>query len=408
MPATALLDQPQEHHSLDAVAERDEALSELLVSVRRHLHRHPEVGLQEHATSQFIRDTLESYGLTVHGPVAETGLWVDIEGPDGAPPCVGYRADIDALPMQDAKTVSYHSTYEGVAHLCGHDAHAAVAIGVALLLHARRDALPGGVRVFFQPNEETVPSGAPMMIEDGVLEGLKAVYGIHVDPSLQAGRYGLKSGPATAASDRFDITIRGEGSGHSARPHEGVDTVWVANQVMQALYQLSGRITDARNPAVLTVCRLTGGEAHNVIPPEVTLGGTLRTVKDADRTFLHKKMRHVAEETAALYDASAQLDLVLGAPPVMNDGQAVDTAREIIVRRFGQEAVYDIPKPSMGAEDFAHYLREVPGALIRTGTKGGPGTGYPLHDARFDIDEEVLAPTAQLMADLLATRLREV
>ena len=413
MPAAALLDQPHETLSLDNVAGSGEALSELLVSIRRHLHRHPEVGMREHATSRFIKDMLTGYGLRVHGPVAETGLWVDIDGSssngpddDSTVPRVGYRADIDALPMQDEKNVSYHSRREGVAHLCGHDAHATVAIGVALLLHQRRSQLPGGVRVFFQPNEESVPSGAPLMIEEGVLSGLDAVYAIHVDPSLEAGRYGLKSGPVTAACDRFDVTVRGSGSGHSARPHEGVDTVWVANQVMQALYQLAGRITDARNAAVLTICRLAGGEAHNVIPPEASFGGTLRTVNEEERTFLREKMRRVAEETAALYGGSAQLEMVLGAPPVINDAGAVGAARAAVTERFGAEAVYDIPQTSMGAEDFAHYVREVPGALIRTGTQNGPETRFPLHDTRFDIDESVLAPTARLMAELLERRLR--
>jgi amidohydrolase len=415
MPAAALLDDPQAHLSLESVAadgeKGDAALSELLVSIRRHLHRHPEVGMQEHRTSRFIRETLASYGLAVHGPVAETGCWVDIDGPssNGASPSprVGYRADIDALPMQDAKSVSYHSQHDGVAHLCGHDAHATVAIGVALLLHARRERLPGGVRVFFQPNEESVPSGAPLMIEEGVLDGLEAVYAMHAAPGLEAGRYGLKSGPVTAASDRFDVTVRGEGSGHSARPHEGIDTVWLAHQIMQSFYQLAGRISDARHPTVLTVCRMAGGNAHNVIPPEASFGGTLRTVNPEDRTSLREKMHRVAEETAALHGGSAELDVVIGAPPVVNDEAAVEVARRAVTERFGAEAVYDIPKTSMGAEDFAHYLREVPGALIRVGTQSGPDTSYPLHDARFDLDESALASTARLMADLLEAHLRD-
>ncbi|PSQ99347.1 MAG: amidohydrolase [Bacteroidetes bacterium QS_9_68_14] len=420
MPATALLDDPQKHLSLEELAGEhgsagdDAALSELLVSIRRHLHRNPEVGMQEHETSHFIRETLASYGLDVHGPVAETGCWVDIEGSAhgsangrSAGPRVGYRADIDALPMQDAKSVSYHSRNDGVAHLCGHDAHAAVAVGVALLLHARRARLPGGARVFFQPNEESVPSGAPLMIEEGVLDGLEAVYAMHAAPGLEAGRYGLKTGPVTAASDQFEATVRGQGSGHSARPHEGVDTVWLAHQIIQSFYQLAGRISDARHPAVLTVCRMAGSSAHNVIPPAASFGGTLRTIDAEDRTFLREKMRRVAEETAALHGGSADLDLVIGAPPVVNDERAVETARQAVTERFGEEAVYDIPKTSMGAEDFAYYLREVPGALIRVGTQSGPDTRYPLHDTRFDLDEGVLAPTARLMADLLETRLRE-
>lgn len=408
MPSPALLDQPQEQFSLERISEDGDALSELLTSIRRHLHRHPEVGLHEHATSRFIRETLEGYGLRVRGPVAQTGLIVDIEGASyGGGPRMAYRADIDALPMQDAKSVPYRSTRDGVAHLCGHDAHSAVGIGVALLLHARRDRLDGAARVFFQPNEENVPSGAPMMMDAGVLEGVRAVYAIHVEPSLDAGRYGLRVGPITAANDRFDVIVRAEQSGHSARPHETVDTVWIATQIAQALYQLAGRVTDARNPAVITLCRFEGGQAHNVIPAEVTFGGTLRTVREEERIFLRQKMRAVAQETAALYGATAELDLEGGSPPVVNTADAIAAARSAITEQFGADAVYDIPQPSMGGEDFAYYLRKVPGALIRVGTGSGPETRFPLHDSRFDLDESALAPIARLMAGLLEKRLRE-
>ena len=206
------------------VAGETQSLAQVLVGVRRHLHRHPELGMEEHDTARFIRQTLEAYGLDVHGPIAGTGLYVDIEGePPGG--TVGYRADIDALPTQDQKRVPYRSQVPDVAHLCGHDAHTAIAIGVALVLHARRDDLHGRVRVFFQPNEEGLPSGAPLMIRAGILEGLDAVYAVHADPTLDVGRYGLIEGPATASSDRFEVKVRQEGTGHSARPHEGADTV---------------------------------------------------------------------------------------------------------------------------------------------------------------------------------------
>lgn len=356
--------------------------------------------MKEHDTSRFIHDTLQRYGLDVKGPIAGTGLYVDIEGHRPGP-TIAYRADIDALPARDGKQVPYRSRNPEAAHLCGHDAHTAVGIGVALMLHHHRDALPGRARVFFQPNEEGMPSGAPLMIKAGVLDGVDAVYAIHVDPTLGVGRYGLMEGAVTAASDRFDVFVRHEGSGHSARPHEGADTVWIASQILNAFYQLAGRITDARNATVLSVCRFFGGEAHNVIPETVEFGGTLRTTSPDDRSFLRQKMTQIAEQTAATYGATAVLEVEKGSPPVINEPALIDNVANVITEEHGPNAIYEIPEASMGGEDFAHYLEHVPGALIRVGTSSSPETSFPLHDHRFDIDETPLGPTAQLMARVM-------
>ncbi|PQJ34143.1 N-acyl-L-amino acid amidohydrolase [Salinibacter sp. 10B] len=393
----------------DAVAESmagEQSLAQVLVTIRRHLHMYPEVGMNEHETSRFIRQTLEGYGLDVHGPIAGTGLYVDIEG-EGTGGCVGYRADIDALPAQDQKRVSYRSQTPNVAHLCGHDAHTAVGMGVALVLHANRDQLPGRARVFFQPNEEGLPSGAPLMIRSGVLEGLDAVYAIHVDPTLDVGRYGLMVGPVTASSDRFDVRVRQEGTGHSARPHEGVDTVWVASQLMNQFYQMADRITDPRMPAIFTVTKMAGGEAHNVIPEEASFGGTLRTVSPEDRKTIRDYMHEAAQRMGTLHDAHIELDFQDGAPPVINDEAAVNNIERTIKDAFGEQAIHQIQQSSMGGEDFAHYLKHVPGAFIRVGTASGPETSFPLHHHRFDIDETPLAPTARLMARVLMNHLED-
>ncbi len=386
------------------MADEAQSLAQVLVGVRRYLHRHPEVGMEEHNTSRFIRETLEGYGLDVYGPIAGTGLYVDIEGsaPGGA---VGYRADIDALPTQDQKQVPYRSQTPNVAHLCGHDAHTAIAIGVALVLHNNRDQLQGRARVFFQPNEEGLPSGAPLMIRGGVLEGLDAVYAVHVDPTLEVGRYGLITGPATASSDRFEVRIRQEGTGHSARPHEGADTVWIASQLMNQFYQLSGRITDARTPSVLTVTILDGSEAHNVIPEQAALGGTLRTVSPDDRETIRTHMREIANRMESLHKAHVELDFEDGSPPVINDEAAIANVEATIRDTFGEEAIHQISESSMGGEDFAHYLRHVSGGFVRVGTASGPETSYPLHHHRFDLDETPLAPTSRLMARVLLNHL---
>ncbi len=361
--------------------------------------------MEEHDTARFIRQTLEAYGLDVHGPIAGTGLYVDIEG-ETPGDAVGYRADIDALPTQDQKRVSYRSQVPDVAHLCGHDAHTAMAVGVALVLHANRSDIYGRVRVFFQPNEEGLPSGAPLMIRAGILEGLDAVYAVHVDPTLDVGRYGLITGPATASSDRFEVKVRQEGTGHSARPHEGVDTVWVASQLMEQFYQATGRVTDARDACVLTITMLDGSEAHNVIPEQASLGGTLRTVSPDDRETVRSYMHRAAERLANLHGTHIELDFEDGSPPVINDEAAIENVEATIRDDFGDQAIHRIERSSMGGEDFAHYLKHVPGAFIRVGTASGPETSYPLHHHRFDIDETPLAPTARLMARALTNHLK--
>jgi len=380
------------------------SLSQLLVTIRRHLHMHPEVGMNEHQTSQFVRTTLEGFGMEVHGPVAGTGLYVDIEG-SGDRGAVGYRADIDALPTQDQKHTSYRSRTPNVAHLCGHDAHTAIAVGVALTLDANREELDGRVRVFFQPNEEGLPSGAPLMIRSGIIEGLDAVYAVHVDPTLEVGRYGLIVGPATASSDRFDVRVRQEGTGHSARPHEGVDTVWLAAQILDHFYQIADRVTDARNPSILTATRLNGGEAHNVIPEVASFGGTLRTVNPEDRRRIRDFMQRAALRFGDLYDAHVDIDFEDGSPPVINDSAAINNVESTIQETLGDQAIHWIDQSSMGGEDFAHYLKHVPGAFMRVGTASGPETSYPLHHHRFDIDETPLAPTARLMSRVLMNHL---
>ncbi|MDA1028803.1 MAG: amidohydrolase [Bacteroidetes bacterium] len=378
----------------------DQEFSDRLIAIRRHLHAHPEIGLQEFKTSAFIRELLSANGLSVSAPLARTGLFVDIEGAFPGPK-LAYRSDIDALPITDTKTVSYRSQNEGVAHLCGHDAHTTIGIAIASLLHARRHQMHGSVRVFFQPNEEGIPSGAPLMIGDGVLEGVEAVYASHVDPTLPSGVYGLKTGACTASADRFRIRVLAGSTGHSARPHQATDTIWISTQIMSALYQLVGRVSDARSPAVISICRLKAGEAYNVLPAEAEFGGTFRCTEGSVRASLKAQMEQTACGIGQTFGAEVLVDFDHGAPPVINDADLISTVRESILNTVGKKAIFDIPVPSMGGEDFAHYLDRVPGALVRVGTCNGPDTAFVLHDSNFDIDESVLAKTAQMWADTL-------
>ena len=382
-------------------------LEDLLISSRRYLHQHPEIGFNEFETSRFIWNTLESHGFVINGPLAGTGLYVDIEG--HAPgPVVGYRADIDALPTQDAKHVSYASKNPGVAHLCGHDVHTSVALGIAILLKQHRDSFAGTVRVFFQPNEEGKPSGAPIMIEDGVLNGLEAVYAIHVDPTLSTGIYGLKKGPTTASAVRFKVVVSSASTGHSARPHQSVDTIWHSIQIANQFYQLAGRFTDPRDPTILTICRFQGGEAYNVIPDEIEFGGTLRSTSLETRLELQRLMTSVARAQTSHSDADIEVSFDEGIPPVLNDARLIDHVRKTTTQIFGTEAIYEIDRPSMGGEDFANYQQHIPGALIRVGTSNNARTSFPLHDAHFDIDESAMLPTTRLLSQVLIGHLNNL
>ncbi len=262
------------------------------------------------------------------------------------------------------------------------------------------DEMHGTLRVFFQPNEESSPSGAPVMIRDGVLEGVSAVYAIHVDPTLAVGRVGLRAGSLTAACSPFLVTVASGKSGHSARPHETADTIWIAQQIMAELYQLAGRVTDARRPAVITICRFQGGDALNVIPSQVEFGGTVRCSDTETLTFLREKIRRVAGALGAVYNADVDVDYAHLLPAVINTTDEVQTAREATLDIFGAEAAVELPLPSMGGEDFSYYLRQVPGAMLRFGTASGEATRYPLHHSRFDLDEAALPLAAQLMTEV--------
>lgn len=371
-----------------------------LSGVRRHLHQHPELGFHEINTAQFLRHILRQAGLTPSTPLGKTGFFVDIVGlPNGR--AVGYRADMDALPIQDLKKVPYASKTNGKAHLCGHDIHSTVAVGVALALLARRTSFRGKVRVFFQPAEETSPSGAPLMIRDGVLNGLDAAFALHVDPTLPTGMFGLKVGASTAAADTFQVRVSGEKTGHSARPHESGDPVWIITQIMNALYQLVGRITDSRNPAVLTICTLEAGKALNVIPKTASFGGTLRVADQQDRLKLRHHLIQTVEQIGTLYGAIPEVAYQFGAPAVINDPRLHQVVSETTKWLFGSEAIFKIPRPSMGAEDFSHYGEYLPIYLVRLGTQSSASTAFPLHDARFDADEHALQPAIELMTESL-------
>lgn len=353
------------------------------VELRRAIHRRPELGRQEFATTELVVRALAGAGIASRVRSAKTGLVADI-GKSGS--LVGFRADLDALPIQEHTGLPFASELPGLMHACGHDAHTAIAVGIALALN-ELGTLPGRVRFLFQPAEELFPGGADEMLREGAIEGVQAVIALHVDPSLPPGQIGFKTGPITSSSDRFLMTIDGPG-GHTARPHDSVDTIYAAGQVITQLPALLDRLVDARMPLSLVFGRVQGGIAGNVIPASVELSGTCRSLDQATWERMPKLIDRLVHEIVAPLGATAMVDYEVGIPPVINDQFVVAEVEYAVSSILGTQAVA-LTQASLGAEDFSYFLQEIPGALFRLGTQL-PDRKTDLHSAWFDIDEAAI------------------
>jgi len=360
-------------------------VAEVLPSVtelRRAIHRHPELSFHEFTTTQRVADLLSDRGLRPAVRPEGTGLVVEVGSPGRT---VGFRADLDALPIQEPADNPFASQIPGVMHACGHDAHTAIAAGIALVL-ARLD-LPGRVRFIFQPGEESFPGGALTLVREGVTEGLSAIVAFHVDPPLPAGQVGLRTGAVTGSADRFLIRLEGPG-GHTARPHRTVDLVYAAGRVITELPALLDRIVDPRRPLTIVFGRVQGGVAFNVIPTSVELGGTVRTLDPELWSEIPMLLESLASQIVAPIGAKATVSHQTGIPPVVNDPGVIDVARVAIAEALGPQAVTSTDT-SMGAEDFSRYLEHVPGALLRLGSAPDHGMS-DLHSAGFVFNEAAL------------------
>ena len=370
------------------------ALAADLIAWRRHLHAHPELSFQERDTAAWVAAQLERLGIAPDRPT-ETGVVGVIEG--GRPgPTVALRADLDALPVQEENDVPYASRRPGVMHACGHDGHTAILLGVARVLQAERERLAGRVKLVFQPAEERPPGGALPLIEAGVLEGVAAVVGLHLWVDLPAGTAAVSPGPVMAHAEEFRVTIAGSG-GHGSQPHQGVDAVLVAAQVVLNLQTVVSRRVDPRRPAVVSVGTIQGGYAFNVLAPSATLAGTIRTFDEETRRRVHAEMERIVAHTCAMAGADGRIEFFGGYPAVVNDpavAEAVAEAARVVDHRrvLPQE-------PSLGGEDFAYYAQRVPACYFFLGA-GNPAKGivHPHHHPRFDIDEDVLPLGVEILA----------
>jgi amidohydrolase len=371
-----------------------------LVALRRRLHAHPEPSGAELETSLLLYQTLDQPGLALRMGPDGCGVLADNRS-DSPGPRVAFRGDIDALLIHEANDVPYRSQRDGVMHACGHDAHAAITTHVALALHkleaSGQSPWPLRWRAILQPAEETA-DGARRMIAAGALEGVESIYALHVDPPRPAGEVGLCVGPFTANCDGVKITLRGRG-GHGARPHESHDPIAAAAQLVSSLYQFIPRTTDSFDAVVLTFGRITGGQNANVIPEEVELDGTLRTLDATVRAQTIEQIRQIVRGIEEITATQIEVSLDVGIPSVRNDAAAVRILEEAAESVPGVIARL-IPRPSMGSEDFACFLEHVPGAMFRLGIAADAGAGAirPLHTPTFDVNEAALPIGVKILA----------
>jgi amidohydrolase len=370
-----------------------EGFGERIVALRREIHREPELGFDTKKTAEKVLSALESLPLDIQTGVAENGIVATLFSGEG--PTVGLRADMDALPIHEETGLPFASEIEGKMHACGHDGHTSMLVGAAHALCGMRERLNGTVKFFFQPAEEG-GGGGKVMVDEGVADDVDSIFALHLWPGLPFGTAATKAGPIMAASDAFEMTVRGAG-GHGAFPHQTADAVAMAAQIVTALQTLVSREVDPVEPAVLTVGEIGAGSAFNIIPETARLGGTVRTLNEDLRRRMPERIEDLARGFAQGMRGDAELDYTFAYPVTMNDEAAAQAALGVIGGLFGEESSLALTNPSMGGEDFAFFLEKIPGAFIWLGV--GEDVSY-LHTPTFAFDEEILPHGAALLTAL--------
>lgn len=364
-------------------------MKDWLVEIRRTIHMHPELGFEEVETSKLVSEWLERFGLQVKRGIAKTGVVGLLQGSEPGR-TVAIRADMDALPLDEANQVPYVSKVKGKMHACGHDAHVAILLGVAKYFSSIKDQLKGNIKWIFQPAEEG-GGGGKVMVEEGVLEGPKvdAIFGTHVFPLLPVGKVGIYEREGLAAADRVKIKIIGKG-GHGAMPHLCKDPILAAGHVITQLHSIVSRNINPLDSAVITIGKISGGTAINIIPDEVEMLVTVRSLSPQVREELNRRMEEVVQGVARSFEMDYRYEFEYGYPVLMNDPEMSKLVTSACSKGIGKENV-EVLRPSMGAEDFAYYLEKIPGSFFRLGIRNEKrGIIHPYHSSLFDIDEEVL------------------
>ncbi|MFB2771458.1 M20 family metallopeptidase [Pelatocladus sp. BLCC-F211] len=368
-----------------------------LIEIRRHIHSHPELSGQEYQTAAFVAGVLSSSGLHVQEGVGKTGVIAELRGTGEDKRILAIRTDMDALPIQERTDVEFTSRTEGVMHACGHDVHATVGLGTAMILSQICEEIPGKVRFLFQPAEE-IAQGASWMVSDGAMDQVSGVLGVHVFPSIPAGSIGVRYGALTAAADDLEIMIMGE-SGHGARPHEAIDAIWIASQVITTLQQAISRTQNPLRPVVLSIGKINGGRAPNVIADKVQLLGTVRSLHPETRANLPNWIEKLVASVCNSYGAKYEVNYRQGVPSVQNDYFLTQLLQSSAEEAWGSDRVQVLPEPSLGAEDFSVYLEHSAGSMFRLGVGFQDRLiNYPLHHPLFEIDESAIVTGVVTMA----------
>ncbi len=380
---------------LDTIKSLAKTLEPRLTEIRHHLHSHPELSGQEYQTATYVAGVLSSCGLRVQEAVGKVGVVGDLAGEQGER-ILAIRTDMDALPIQERTGLNYSSKQPGVMHACGHDLHTTIGLGTAMVLSQLGVTLPGSLRFLFQPAEE-IAQGASWMVQDGVMERVVAILGLHVFPSIPLGSVGIRYGALTAAADDIELTIIGE-AGHGARPHEAVDAIWIAAQVITALQQAISRTQNPLRPVVLTIGTIHGGRAANVIADQVVLSGTVRSLHPETSDRLPQWLEQIVAGVCQSYGATYRLHYQRVVPSVQNDPAITRLLETAATEAWGSDRVQLLPEPSLGAEDFSCYLAHAPGSMFRLGV-GRPGQpNYPLHHPQFVADDAAIFTGVVTMA----------
>jgi amidohydrolase len=376
-----------------------------IIGIRRHLHANPELSFHEYNTSAFVKAKLDELGISWK-PMTDTGVVALIEGNGGTGDVIALRADMDALPILEANNVEYRSKNEGVMHACGHDVHTSSLLGAARIFQSLRDEFSGSIKLIFQPAEEKLPGGASLMIRDGVLENPKpsAVIGQHVMPLIDVGKVGFRSGKYMASTDELHVTVKGKG-GHGAQPQQNIDPVLITAHLIVALQQIVSRAADPKLPTVLSFGKVIANGATNVIPNEVHLEGTFRTMDEKWRREAHQRMKKMAEGIAESMGGSCEFTIVQGYPFLVNEEKLTQNIRGFAEEYLGAENVVDLDL-WMAGEDFAYYSQEADACFYRLGTRNEMrGITSPVHTPTFDIDESAIETSIGLLSYIALKRL---
>ncbi|MEQ8972463.1 MAG: M20 family metallopeptidase [Coleofasciculus sp. C1-SOL-03] len=372
---------------LSRIKDLAQDLAPRLIEIRRHIHGHPELSGQEYQTAAYVAGVLSSCGIVVQEGIAKTGVIGELVGGTDER-LVAIRTDMDALPITEAAPLEFASRKMGIMHACGHDVHTTVGLGTAMVLSGLGEQLPGNVRFLFQPAEE-IAQGANWMVQDGAMNDVSAIFGVHVFPSIPGGSIGVRYGALTAAADDLEIFITGE-SGHGARPHEAVDAIWIAAQVITTLQQAISRTQNPLRPMVLTIGQINGGRAPNVIADQVHLAGTVRSLHPETHANLPEWIESIVANVCQMYGARYEVSYRRGVPSVQNDLVLTQILEGCAKEAWGNDRVQILPESSMGAEDFSMYLEHAPGTMFRLGVGFKDKPNYPLHHPQFEVNESAI------------------